>query len=125
MSVEAVGRKAGPKQGETKPRKARSKPAKKKKSGRAYTITVTREGGPKRDARAEWQCERNGFYYTNDGRYSPLEEEYATELAEQLEETNIFQVELRGAPSANNRKCSYHKLRSSWYIFWNSAAVWR
>ncbi len=36
--------------------------------------------------------------YTNDGRYSPYEEEYATALATQLEETNIFQVTLVGAP---------------------------
>ncbi len=36
--------------------------------------------------------------FTDDGRYSPFESEYATELANQLEETGIFQVTLRGAP---------------------------
>lgn len=35
--------------------------------------------------------------YTNDGRYSPFEEQYATLLAQQLEETKIFDVTLRGA----------------------------
>lgn len=36
--------------------------------------------------------------YTDDGRYSPFEEEYATLLAAQLEETKIFEVTLIGAP---------------------------
>ncbi|MEM9774010.1 MAG: hypothetical protein AAF902_05485, partial [Chloroflexota bacterium] len=35
--------------------------------------------------------------YTNDGRYSLFEEEYAQLLAAQLEETGIFSVTLRGA----------------------------
>ena len=36
--------------------------------------------------------------YTNDGRYSPFEEQYAILLTRQLEETKIFDVTLRGAP---------------------------
>ncbi len=36
--------------------------------------------------------------YTNDNRYSTYEEEYATLLAAQLEETGIFDVTLNGAP---------------------------
>lgn len=38
------------------------------------------------------------LWYLNDGRYTPLEEAYAQALAEQLEETGIFQVTLSGAP---------------------------
>ena len=37
------------------------------------------------------------LWYVNDGRYSPIEEAYATAIKTQLEETNIFQVELAGA----------------------------
>ncbi|MEJ2746544.1 MAG: ABC transporter substrate-binding protein [Anaerolineae bacterium] len=36
--------------------------------------------------------------FVNDGRYSPLEETYATTIKEQLEETGVFQVTLEGAP---------------------------
>ena len=35
--------------------------------------------------------------FVNDGRYSPLEETYATAIKNQMEETNVFQVSLEGA----------------------------
>jgi peptide/nickel transport system substrate-binding protein len=38
------------------------------------------------------------LWYINDGRYTPLEEAYATALAAQLEETGIFKITLRGEP---------------------------
>jgi hypothetical protein len=68
MSVEVIGRKGGKEQAQIRPRKGRPKPAKKNKGGRTYTITVTRERPTEKDTQKEWQCERNGFYYTNDGR---------------------------------------------------------
>jgi peptide/nickel transport system substrate-binding protein len=37
------------------------------------------------------------LWYVNDGRYSPVEEAYANAIKAQLEETNVFQVELAGA----------------------------
>lgn len=37
------------------------------------------------------------LWYVNDGRYSPNEEAYATAIKTQLEETDVFQVELAGA----------------------------
>lgn len=38
------------------------------------------------------------FWYVNDGRYSAVEAAYATALATQLQETNVFQVTLSSAP---------------------------
>ncbi len=38
------------------------------------------------------------IWYVNDGRYTPLEEAYASAIKQQLEETGIFQVTLSGAP---------------------------
>lgn len=38
------------------------------------------------------------IWYLNDGRYTPLEEAYANAIKAQLEETNVFQVTLSGAP---------------------------
>jgi hypothetical protein len=46
--------------------KQKPKPAKKPKS-KSVKITVNRKQ-KQRDTQAEWQCERAGFYYTNDGR---------------------------------------------------------
>ncbi len=37
------------------------------------------------------------LWYLNDGRYSPVEQAYANAIKVQLEETNVFQVELAGA----------------------------
>lgn len=38
------------------------------------------------------------IWYLNDGRYTELEEAYATAIKAQLEETGVFQVTLNGAP---------------------------
>jgi peptide/nickel transport system substrate-binding protein len=38
------------------------------------------------------------IWYVNDGRYTVLEEAYATALKEQLEETGLIEVTLQGAP---------------------------
>jgi peptide/nickel transport system substrate-binding protein len=44
--------------------------------------------------------------YVNDGRYSPFEAEYAQLIKAQLEETDIFQVTLEGAPYDSFRQQS-------------------
>lgn len=36
------------------------------------------------------------FWYVNDGRYSTVEEQYATLIAEQLRDTQLFEVEVQG-----------------------------
>ncbi len=38
------------------------------------------------------------LWFINDGRYSPIEDQYATAVKTQLEETNVFQVTLQSAP---------------------------
>ena len=68
MSVDAIGTRLGKPPRKNWSRKAKSKRVKKSTGTPDYQITVTRKPANKRDARAEWQCERNGFYYTSDGR---------------------------------------------------------
>lgn len=58
------------------------------------------------------------LWYVNDGRYSSIEETYATAIKEQLEETNVFQVTLNGANfdlfRANIGECGYPLYLLGW-----------
>lgn len=56
--------------------------------------------------------------YLNDGRYTPLEEAYATAIKEQLEETEVFEVTLEGVPWETFRtqiaQCNYPAYLIGW-----------
>lgn len=58
------------------------------------------------------------LWYVNDGRYSSVEDTYATAIAAQLEETGVFQVELSGAAwetfRAQISECSYPAYLLGW-----------
>ncbi|HEX6386627.1 MAG TPA: ABC transporter substrate-binding protein, partial [Anaerolineae bacterium] len=58
------------------------------------------------------------IWYTNDGRYSQVEEAYANAIKAQLEETGVFQVTLSGAPSDVFRtqiaQCNYPAYLIGW-----------
>jgi len=58
------------------------------------------------------------LYYLNDGRYTPLEGDYANAIKTQLEETNIFTVTLQGAPWESFRaqisQCNYPAYLIGW-----------
>ncbi|MEW5988744.1 MAG: ABC transporter substrate-binding protein, partial [Chloroflexota bacterium] len=58
------------------------------------------------------------LWYLNDGRYTPLEEQYAQALKAQLEETGIFQVTLQGAAWEEFRPqsstCNYPAFLLGW-----------
>ncbi len=58
------------------------------------------------------------LWYVSDGRYSRIEEAYATALKSQLEETGVFQVTLRSAPFEQFRaqlgECSYAASLLGW-----------
>jgi len=56
--------------------------------------------------------------YVNDGRYSDVEEQYATLLKEQLEETGVFVVTLEGSPwevfRTQKATCNYPAFLQGW-----------
>ncbi|NJN55189.1 MAG: hypothetical protein HC804_10765, partial [Anaerolineae bacterium] len=58
------------------------------------------------------------LWYVSDGRYSAVEEAYATALKTQLEETGVFQVTLNSAPFEQFRaqlgECSYPASLLGW-----------
>jgi peptide/nickel transport system substrate-binding protein len=58
------------------------------------------------------------IWYVNDGRYTILEEDYATALKEQLEETGLIDVNLQGAPWSIFRPeslvCNYPSFLLGW-----------
>jgi peptide/nickel transport system substrate-binding protein len=58
------------------------------------------------------------LWYLNDGRYTVLEETYARRIADQLEETGVFQVTLAGAPwetySVQMSACEYPAFLLGW-----------
>ncbi len=58
------------------------------------------------------------FWYLNDGRYTDLEDEYATAIAAQLEETGIFDVTLNGQSwgiySGQMFNCNYQTFLLGW-----------
>lgn len=58
------------------------------------------------------------LWYLNDGRYTVLEETYARRIAEQLEETGVFQVTLEAAPwevySVQMSACEYPAFLLGW-----------
>ncbi len=58
------------------------------------------------------------LWYVSDGRYSPIEEAYATALKTQLEETGVFQVTLNSAPFEQFRaqlgECNYPASLLGW-----------
>lgn len=58
------------------------------------------------------------LWYVNDGRYSSVEDTYATAIAAQLEETGVFQVELAGASWEEFRlqigQCNYPAYLLGW-----------
>ncbi len=58
------------------------------------------------------------LWYVSDGRYSPIEETYATTLKTQLEETGVFKVTLAGAPfeqfRAQVNECAYPAYLLGW-----------
>jgi len=58
------------------------------------------------------------IWYTNDGRYSQVEEAYANAIKAQLEETGVFQVTLSGASSdvfrAQISQCNYPAYLIGW-----------
>jgi peptide/nickel transport system substrate-binding protein len=57
-------------------------------------------------------------WYLNDGRYTPFEAEYAQALKEQLEETDLIQVTLEGAPWSvfrpESSACNYPAFLLGW-----------
>jgi peptide/nickel transport system substrate-binding protein len=58
------------------------------------------------------------LWYVNDGRYSQIEEAYATAIKTQLEETGVFQVTLNSAPFEQFRaqvgECAYPAYLLGW-----------
>lgn len=58
------------------------------------------------------------LWYLNDGRYTPLEEAYATAIERQLEATGLIQVELNGASwdvfSVQMTACNYPTFLLGW-----------
>ncbi len=58
------------------------------------------------------------LHYLNDGRYTPMEEDYANAIKTQLEETNVFIVTLEGAPwetfRAQISQCNYPAYLIGW-----------
>jgi ABC-type transport system substrate-binding protein len=58
------------------------------------------------------------IWYVNDGRYTTLEEQYATALKAQLEETELITVTLEGAPwevfRPSSVACSYPAYLLGW-----------
>ncbi len=58
------------------------------------------------------------IWFVNDGRYTDLEEQYAMVLKEQLEETDLIQVTLQGAPwevfRPESLNCSYPAYLLGW-----------
>lgn len=58
------------------------------------------------------------LWYVSDGRYSPIEEAYATAIKTQLEETGVFEVSLLSAPFEQFRaqiaECAYPAYLIGW-----------
>ena len=61
------------------------------------------------------------IWYVDDGRYTVLEESYATALKEQLEETGLIEVTLQGAPWSTFRPASLSCEYPAYLLGWPSS----